>query len=365
MKKDDAPTKKVHKQNRTAPKKYRYTMFSFTNYLLIFLATCAIVTAAIMLFSWNMEFSPTREFIEFRARIVFVSVFVMSAIFTLVMGISRKFRVERPVKSILRATQKITKGDLTVRISERTNIRQKNEFDEIIENLNTMTAELSGVETLKLDFISNVSHELKTPLAVIQNYATMLQDTALAEEKRIEYARNITDASRRLTSLITNILRLNKLENQQIFPQAAEFNLSEQLTECLLDFERVWEEKQIALNADIADDVRIKSDAELLSLVWHNLFSNAFKFTQGGGTVTVTLLCGENGVLVRVADTGLGMSEETRRHIFEKFYQGDTSHAVQGNGLGLALVKRVCDITGAKISVESEAGKGSAFTVTI
>ncbi len=235
----------------------------------------------------------------------------------------------------------------------------------VIDNINLMARELSGVETLRLDFISNVSHELKPPLSVIQNYATMLQEPKLQEETRLEYAKSITAASRDLTTLITDILRLNKLENQQIFPEKKEFNLSEQITESLLDFEQIWEDKKISLETDIDDSIVAKGDSELLSLVWHNLFSNAFKFTPEGGKVSVSLK--KNGGLcqIKVSDSGCGMSEETKKHIFEKFYQGDTSHAQKGNGLGLTLVKRILDITGGKIQVQSQEGQGSEFSVLI
>ncbi len=346
-------------------KRVKYTIFSFFDYFLIFLAVCLITTAGIMIFLSNADAKIPNEVIEFRAKVTFVNIFIMALFLTLVIRISRKIRVERPIKNILKATDRISTGDFSVRIPKRKGLRLGNEFDVIIENINAMAQELSSVETLRTDFISNVSHELKTPLAVIQNYATILQDPNLDEKRRIDYALSITQASRHLTSLITNILKLNKLENQQIFPKKTRFNLSEQLTECLLEFESIWEERQIELNADISDGIFVQSDSELLSLVWHNLFSNAFKFTLTGGTVTVTLLQGENGTIVRVRDTGCGMSAETQKHIFEKFYQGDTSHATKGNGLGLALVKRVCDITGAKIRVESEEGKGSDFTVRI
>ena len=353
------------KRGRQRGSRVKYTVFSLFDYVLIFVAVCFVTTASIMVFLSNADADIPVETITFRARLTFINVFVMALFLTLVIGISRKIKIERPIKHILEATDRISAGDFSVRIPKRKGLRLGNEVDVIIENINSMAAELSSVETLRTDFISNVSHELKTPLAVIQNYATMLQDAALSADARIDYARHITEASRCLTSLITNILKLNKLENQQIFPATADFNLSEQLAECLLDFEPVWEEKQIELSADIADGVRVQSDAELLSLVWHNLFSNAFKFTPAGGTVSITLAAGDGGTVVRVADTGCGMSAETGRHIFEKFYQGDTSHASQGNGLGLALVKRVIDILGAEISVTSELGKGSAFTVTL
>jgi len=228
-----------------------------------------------------------------------------------------------------------------------------------------MAEELGSVETLRTDFIANVSHEMKTPLAVMQNYGTLLQTPDLSEEKRIEYAKGVTDGSRRLADMMTNILKLNRLENQQIYPRVSEFDLGEQLCECLLQYENVWEKANIEIETDIEEDVKVKADAELLSHVWNNLFSNAFKFTPSGGRVTVSLTATDHHAIVKVSDTGCGMTPEVGAHIFEKFYQGDTSHSVQGNGLGLALVKRVIDIMQGEIGVESAVGKGSSFTVRI
>ena len=165
--------------------------------------------------------------------------------------------------------------------------------------------------------------------------------------------------------MMTNILKLNRLENQEIFPNTAQYDLSQQLCECLLQFENLWEQENIEIDTDIADGVTVKADAELLSLVWNNLFSNAFKFTPSGGKVSVSLTATEQHVTVQVKDTGCGMTPEVGAHIFEKFYQGDTSHATRGNGLGLALMKRVIDIMQGEIGVESAAGKGSTFTVKI
>ena len=214
-------------------------------------------------------------------------------------------------------------------------------------------------------FIANVSHEMKTPLAVIQNYGTLLQRPDLPEEKRQEYAKGITDASRRLAEMMTNILKLNRLENQQIFPAATEYDLGEQLCQCLLQFENTWEQKEIEIETDIAENIIIQADEELLGLVWNNLFSNAFKFTDAGGRVSVSLTAAEGFAVIQVKDTGCGMSAEVGAHIFEKFYQGDTSHSIQGNGLGLALVKRIIDIMQGEIAVESTPGEGSTFTVRI
>ena len=165
--------------------------------------------------------------------------------------------------------------------------------------------------------------------------------------------------------MITNILKLNKLENQQIYPKTEEYDLSEELRESLLSFESVWEQKGIEIDADIEDSVTVKGDRELLSHIWSNLLSNAFKFTSEGGKVSLTLSATERHATVTVSDTGCGMSKNTGEHIFEKFYQGDTSHSTQGNGLGLALVKRVVDIVDGEISVDSTLGEGTTFTVRI
>jgi signal transduction histidine kinase len=253
-------------------------------------------------------------------------------------------------------------GDFSVRVRPMHGAGMEG-FNQIGMAINAMAKELAGTETLRTDFIANVSHELKTPLAVMGNYATMLQRPGITEEEKNEYAKAISEAARKLAQLITNILKLNKLENQQIFPQPQEFDLGEQLCECLLVFEDAWEAKNLEIETDIEDDVRIKSDPELLSLVWNNLISNAVKFTPNGGTIGLSLKTEDSSVVVQVRDTGCGMKPEVGQHIFEKFYQGDTSHATQGNGLGLALVKRVVDILSGEIGVQSVYGQGSTFTV--
>ena len=227
-----------------------------------------------------------------------------------------------------------------------------------------MAAELQKNEVLKTDFISNVSHEIKTPLAVIQNYATLLQDGTLDSETRSNYAKTLISASNRITDLITNILKLNKLENQEIQEKHEAFNLTSALGESVLSFESWIEKKNIELNCEF-DDVVIFSSKSLLEIVWNNLISNAIKFTPEGGKIDVFLKRIDKNVQVKVVDTGCGMTSETGAKIFEKFYQGDTSHSTQGNGLGLALVKKVIDILGGEISVQSELGKGSTFTILL
>lgn len=307
----------------------------------------------------------TEDKISHAAILTFINIVLLSMFFTILDGIRRKYTVERPVERIISAAERIMRGEFSVRIKPFSGIYDADGFNTIIAYFNKMAGELSGIETLRTDFISNVSHELKTPLAVIQNYGTMLQSSNLSEERRLEYSKAVTDSSRRLADLITNILKLNRLENQQIYPEHQTYNLGEQLCECLLGFENIWEKKEIDIETDIEEEVFIESDAELLTRVWNNLFSNAMKFTKQGGCVSLTLKSEADYAVVQVADNGCGISPETGKHIFEKFYQGDTSHSTQGNGLGLALVKRVVDIVGGDISVQSEVGKGSIFTVKL
>ena len=340
-----------------------------SNFFIFFLLAAFVTTCCIMLFVSALQTSVGREFtrseITLAAKITMLNVILLSIGMAIVDYVRRKLLVERPVKRITDAASKMIKGNFSVRIERISKFANDDSFNEIIECINTMAAELSSVETLRTDFIANVSHEMKTPLAVMQNYGTLLQTPDLPEKKRIEYAKAITDASRRLADMMTNILKLNRLENQQIYPNLTTFDLGEQLCESLLQYESTWERKNIEIETDIADSVHVSADAELLSLVWNNLFSNAFKFTEDGGKVTLTLMADEKYATVKVTDTGCGMSAEVGAHIFEKFYQGDTSHAIQGNGLGLPLVKRVVDIMQSEISVESAIGVGTTFTVKI
>ncbi len=340
-----------------------------SNFFIFFLLAAFVSTCCIMLFISALQGSIGREFtqqeITVAAKITMLNVILLSIGMAVVDYLRRKYTVERPVKRITDATGKMIQGDFSVRIEPAARFATDDSFNEIIACINKMAQELSGVETLRTDFIANVSHEMKTPLAVMQNYGRLLQALDLPQEQRIEYAKVITDASRRLADMMTNILKLNRLENQRIYPQIEKHDLGEQLCESLLQYESTWERKNIEIETDIAEGVFVCADAELLSLVWNNLFSNAFKFTEDGGKVTISLTADEKYATVKISDTGCGMSAEVGAHIFEKFYQGDTSHATEGNGLGLALVKRVVDIMQGEIGVESAVGVGTTFTVRI
>lgn len=348
---------------------YKTVIRAINHYVIFFLLVAFVVTCCMLLFlstlrhTMGIEFSPQN--IAQAAKLTFGNVLLLTLLLSTLDIIRRRLTVDIPVRRITQAAQRITQGDFSVRIKPLKAGFGSDGFNEIIHAINQMAQELSGIETLRTDFVANVSHELKTPLAVIANYATMLQSPGLSREDQQAYAASIGSSSRQLAGLITNILKLSKLENQQIFPKQERFDLSEQLRQCLLGFESRWEEKALNIELEIPDGIGLYSDQELLELVWNNLISNAIKFTPHGGTVGIRLECSDTWVRVCVWDTGCGMTAETGKHIFEKFYQADTSHAVPGNGLGLALVKRVVDILHGQITVTSIYNEGSRFTVSL
>lgn len=269
----------------------------------------------------------------------------------------------KPIMEIGQAARKVTDGDFTVRIRSKRKDDKKDELEVLIDDFNKMIEEIATIEMLKGDFIANVSHEIKTPLAIIQSYASALGKQELSKEKKEDYVKIIIDASKKLSELVTNVLRLNKLESQEII-KVETYSLDEQLRCCILALEDNLDEKDIEIDADL-DEVTITTDQSLMEIVWNNLLTNAIKFTEPHGIVKIELKQDNESITVSVSDTGCGMNEKTCRRIFDRFYQGDTSHSQEGNGLGLSLVKRVVDIADGKITVESELNKGTTFTVTL
>ena len=310
-----------------------------------------------------LDYQPERR-ITFPLE-MFGLLLTVSLIGAFIIGIFKKAYFDKPVRTIADAAQKVASGDFSVRIPPHRKDGKKDHIEVLIEDFNTMTEELTTIETLKTDFITNVSHEIKTPLSVIQSYATAIQDDGLPAEERHEYGKTIVEASKKLTELVTNILKLNKLESQEILPLAEPYALDEQLRECVLSYEELWDKKNITLVGDDIEEVTVNYDKTLLELVWNNLISNAIKFSDEGGTITLTLKEENDRAVVQITDTGCGMSEETAAHIFDRFYQGDTSHSTEGNGLGLTLVKRVVTLIGGEISVKSHIGEGTIITVKL
>jgi signal transduction histidine kinase len=342
-------------------KKPRSSTFTIVGAISFFAFIAIIIQIAILAYDYIISRTDSTGLI---AVLILILIIMLSVVATVMDLIRRKIMVERPVKRIIRATERIASGDFKTRLEISHSYDKYDEYDIIMDNLNIMAEELSKSEVLKTDFISNVSHEIKTPLMIIQSYATLLQDKSIDEESREKHAKTIAEATKKLSSLITNILKLNKLENQIVRPEYEKVNLTELVSEAVLQYEELIEKKEIILDCDL-EDISIVSCGSYIELLLNNLISNAIKFTTSGGEVFVGLKKAENGAEITVRDTGCGIDSETGKLIFEKFYQGDTSHKSEGNGLGLALVKRVIDILGGEICVESEKDKGSTFLVKI
>lgn len=269
-------------------------------------------------------------------------------------------KVGRAIKELENATERVARGDFDVEVA----LTGNEDIDSYIENFNQMVHELKGIETLKEDFISNVSHEFKTPLSVIQSYSKALRHDNLDADTRAQYEKILDDNIKKLSNLTTNILNLSRLENQETSLSKSEFLLDEQLRQCILSLEPAWAQKNINFSLDLPSTKYVGFE-ELIAQVWQNIISNAIKFSDTNGNIDIKLFNENDIVCVEIKDYGIGMDEETKSKIFDKFYQGDTSHSKDGNGLGLALVKRILHICNGKIDVDSAPNAGTTFTVSL
>lgn len=336
--------------------------FSWRMFLLILLVLCLLSAANVFI----MEVFLKMEVFSILASMGVGTYWIgMALIATIVIHQVSCAKFDKPMRRLSRAMRKVAQGDFTVSVKPVHKQKKFDYMDLMFEDFNRMVQELSSIETMKDDFIANVSHEIKTPLAVIRSYAGALQRADLSESERREYASTIASASDSLSTLISNILKLNKLENQEIVPNASAYDLTRQLCDCALGHEAQWEKKNIDFDAQLEERVMIMADESMLEIVFNNLIANAIKFTEPGGRIVLRQEKSGNDVIVTISDTGCGMSEETIKHIFDKFYQGDSSHSKEGNGLGLSLAKRVLDISGGTISVRSAPGEGAEFIVRL
>ena len=332
----------------------------FYEFNTVFLVILINGTGLVALFN-NIAFNEYKTYVKYIIIIgyLLVSCLISSALVYLVRARGQTIKMQ----NICKAAQKVAAGDFSVRLDVYTNKKRKNEFDILKEDFNTMVTELASIEKLKDNFVADVSHEIKTPLSVIQGYADLLQTKGISEEQRSEYIKLMSEQVNKLTNLVTNILKLNKIQSKEIVCKEKYF-LDEQIRFCILAMEDKIVEKDIEISVNL-DEVEINSDPVLLELVWNNLFSNALKFTDKGGKISFSLSNQGNVVIATIKDTGCGMNEETQKHIFDKFFQGDTSHSQDGNGLGLALVERVVTMLDGEILVSSAIGQGSEFKIIL
>ena len=325
----------------------------FLSCIIVLLVASVVALVAVMLYIFDVADTET----AFIILCIALSVAIVSGVLSMLMGRT----VLKPLKRLSEASRQIAAGEFDLNLTYEGKI---SEFRDTYDSFNVMARELSNIETLRSDFIANVSHEFKTPLTAIEGYAMLLQDHELSAEERADSAQRILDSAGRLSSLVSNILMLSKLEQQTVGVEKAPFRLDEQIRQVMVGLEPVWGPKELQLELEMPP-LRYEGSESLLYHVWSNLISNAAKFSPPGEILTVTLSQQGREVVFSVTDRGPGMSQDVQRHIFDKFYQGDHSRRQEGSGLGLPLAKRVVELCGGSISVQSRPGAGSTFTVTL
>ncbi|EEK45340.1 hypothetical protein bcere0001_17650 [Bacillus cereus m1293] len=290
--------------------------------------------------------------------------FIFMILLWILIAVLMRPKREAMIWTIIEPIQKIAKGDFSVKI--RNEEKYDGEIGVLVKSINDMTDELNAMEKMRQEFVSNVSHEIQSPLTSIKGFARALQDNNLSEEKREHYLTIIETETTRLSKLSQNLLKLTLLESEEYTPERVTYRLDQQLKQIVLNSEPLWAEKEIELELNLGK-VHITADQESMSQVWINLIHNSIKFTPSGGTITIQLKEYEKVVEVRIRDSGIGISEEQKQHIFERFYKADSSRnrAYGGSGLGLAIVKKVLDLHQGEIKVESEEGSGTEFIVRI
>ena len=330
------------------------TIFSL-RFRLVLLVAVEMV-ASVLVAIWLSFLIPYEWKMPIMAHLIVVSLLV-GIVVTVFM--SRVFL--SPVNQLRLAMGKVAEGDFTIQLHTKSNSR---EVQDIYAGFNLMTQELRSMEILQTDFVSNVSHEFKTPISAIEGYSTLQQDSRNLAENQREYVDKILLNTRRLSSLVGSILLLSKLENQQIPTNQSSYRLDEQIRQSLAAQEIAWSQKDIELDVEL-ERLSYLGNEPMMRHVWDNLISNAVKFSPQGGTIKLRLTRKPEKLVFTIEDQGSGLSEETQKHIFDKFYQGDSSHKQEGNGLGLALVKRILTIEKGQITAENIPEGGCRFTVTL
>jgi signal transduction histidine kinase len=323
-----------------------FASFLITLLVWLILFKCDIIS--------TQPFNPADKYTIVWIIIMSIAIGAMNALFVGTVFI-------KPMQDVSDKFDKLSKGDFSIRVPDDKNIK---EIREMATCFNSMVEDLSQVESLRNDFAINVSHEFKTPIATIEGYATLLQDDSLSVEDRQRYTEKILESSSRLSALVSNILALSRLENQQTVYNKTKYRLDEQLRRVVLLLEDKWEQKDINIDINLYNCDYVGNES-LLDQVWINILDNAIKHTEQGGKIKIRLATSLSSVAVTISDNGCGMNEEVLKHLFEKFYQGDASRKTDGNGLGLVIVKRIVDLCDGEISVTSKVGKGTVVTVVL
>ncbi|WP_040950500.1 sensor histidine kinase [Gorillibacterium massiliense] len=268
--------------------------------------------------------------------------------------------IVKPIKKLSKASKDVAAGNFDIAVK----VKSKDEVGRLTADFNKMVSELKSIDTLRKDFVSNVSHEFKTPITAIKGFATLLRDGQISEDQQKEYSSIIVHESERLISLSGNLLRLSELDSQVIREKAVRFSLDEQLRKSILMLEPMWSKKEIEFDISLTP-VDYVGEEDLLMQVWLNLIGNAVKFSPEGGVIKISLTVENGRLAVSISDNGMGIAEEDRQRIFERFFKGDKSRSSDGNGLGLVIAQKITELMQGTISVESQWGKGTTFRVEL
>lgn len=337
--------------------RHTFQWLIFTYLLFVLLVSC-ILSGSFYFVLFFFGFIPRVLFSPGFAPVTIILLLILVATLVSTRGVRSRFR---PMDELMDAMHRVSQGDFDVRVEEED---LPGQMSDLMHSFNDMAEELGSIELFRKDFINNFSHEFKTPIVSIRGFAKQLERDDLTEEQRREYTSIIISESERLANMSSNILLLTKLENQQIVTDKQDYALDEQLRSCILLLEKQWTEKNIELSLGL-DEVVYHGNEEMMSHVWVNLIGNAIKFSPEGGLLEVGCVRRADGIVVTVRDHGEGMDAATQARIFEKFFQGDSAHATEGNGLGLSLVRRIVELCGGKIELDSAPGRGTSFTVIL
>ena len=291
-------------------------------------------------------------------------IFVWAMVFSGTIGVAVTNHMTKmlidPIAKLRSAMREVADGDFKVEAKCESRIQ---DVQDIYDSFNSMVRELSTTETLQTDFISDVSHEFKTPINAIEGYASLLEGEPSPEEQRA-YVEKILFNTRRLSALTGNILLLSKLSNQSILPQKTQFRLDEQIRQAIVALEQMWSEKELGFEVELEETPFFGYESLLLH-VWTNLIGNAVKFSPKGGEIRIKMMRTEGAVVFTIEDDGPGIPAGDEERIFHKFYQSDNSREMNGNGLGLALAQQIVELSGGTISVENLPAAGCRFTVKL
>lgn len=348
---------KKNKGKRRLPGQFYTITFKIISYVLILMVAMIVIALSVMTILYYCGVFGDSGHETANPIVIILIVILVSAVLVGVLAVGLYSYSFKGLNQFQAAMNKVAKGDFSVTLPTE----EDNYMYALNSSFNAMVASLKSIETLKTDFISNFSHEFKTPISSICGFAKLLKNPRISDEEKQEYIDIIISESDRLTLLSKNTLSLSKLDNQETIYEKKNYSLDEQLRKCALMFQTQVDRKNIELS--LFGEADYCGNEELMQQLWINLVGNAVKFTPENGSVDISVEKRDGGIAVSVRDTGIGMDEETKSRIFERFYQGDSSRSVSGNGLGLAIVKRILQIVGGNITVESEPSKGSTFTV--